>query len=142
MGRSGHHSSLMLHCTRSSTAADGTQRAHRQGAVATWQTCSWRGTVTSTPNIHVVVRSGIAFSNRHDFGVQAIGFYPESGDRLVALTNTYVHRPEELGKPCRRKAEASADKALRALWMLFALLATCQCDANTGEQVIFTTWLA
>jgi hypothetical protein len=59
----------------------------------------------------------------------------------VALTGV-DNGPEELGKPYRRTAEAAADKALRALWMLLARLATCQCCANTSEQAIFTTWLA
>jgi hypothetical protein len=69
MGRSGNHGFLMLHCTRSSTAADGTQRTHHQGAPATWQICSWRGAVTPTLNIHVVVRSVIALSNCDNFTI-------------------------------------------------------------------------
>jgi hypothetical protein len=100
IGRSGHHRFLMLQCTRISFAANGTQRTHHQRVVATWQICSWRGTLTPTP------------------------FVGGGGS----------------GKPCRRMAEASEDKTLRALCL--ARLATCQGGANAGEQAIVTTWLA
>jgi hypothetical protein len=90
----------MLQCTRMSFAADGTQRTHHQGVVATWQICSWRGTLPPT--------SSVAGGGS--------------------------------GKPCRRTAEASEDKTLRALCL--ARLATCQRRANAGEQAIVTAWLA